>query len=330
VKTLLGAAALAVVVSGGAALPAPAGASGTPLDQARLAAQTSSFSGSIDVEWRDGRVRRRQRLEVKAANGVLLVDGPTPLMAFSRERLVQEDAAWDVLWPAAFGRLSRPDHTAKYDERVSVGPELLGRPTVIIDIRTGRRVRERLHVDAASGLLLRREQFDDRGRVQRSMGFRSLRIEPGSSPLPRPEGEVADGLRLVTAGRLRGAYSAPALAAGYRRTGVFRRDDVVQVVYSDGIYDLSIFEQRGRLASKAVPPGGRPVRIGGAKGWHYTWAGGQVILWHAGRTVYTVVADGPYDDVLHAVRGVKGSAGPSVAHRFRQACRVLVGAFVAD
>jgi hypothetical protein len=104
----------------------------------------------------------------------------------------------------------------------------------------------------------------------------------------------------------------------------------VQVVYSDGIYDLSIFEQRGRLGSKAVPKGGRPVRIGGSKGWHYTWPGGQVLLWQAGRTVYTVVGDAPYDDVLGAIRGVKGSSGPSVAYRFRQACRSLVGAFTGD
>jgi len=50
-----------------------------------------------------------------------------------------------------------------------------------------------------------------------------------------------------------------------------------------------------------------------------------------GRTVYTVVADAPYDDVLGAIRTVKGtSAGPSVAFRFRQACRSLVGAFTDD
>ena len=97
------------------------------------------------------------------------------------------------------------------------------------------------------------------------------------------------------------------LGDGYRRTGVFRKGGVVQVVYSDGIYDMSVFEQRGRLGSKAAPRGGRPVRVGGSKGWQYTWPGGQVVLWQAGRTVYTVVADAPYDDVLGAIRTVKGT-----------------------
>src|SRR5438132_549901 len=104
----------------------------------------------------------------------------------------------------------------------------------------------------------------------------------------------------------------------------------VQVVYSDGTYDMSVFEQRGRLGSEAAPRGGRPVRVGGSKGWQYTWPGGQVVLWQAGRTVYTVVADAPYDDVLGAIRTVKESSGPSVAYRFRQACRSLVGAFRDD
>ena len=208
----------------------------------------------------------------------------------------------------AFARLSRPDSGAKYEQRVSVGPSILGYDTVVVDIRRGERVRERLYVERYFGLLLRREQFDDRGRIQRSVGFRELRIDAAAPPLPRPVSTATKALHSVAAAKLRGAYSAPVVIGdGYRRTGAFRQGDVVQVVYSDGIYDLSVFEQRGRLGAKAAPPGGRPVRVDGAKGWHYTWPGGQVILWQAGRTVYTVVADAPYDDVLGAIRTVKGS-----------------------
>ena len=52
---------------------------------------------------------------------------------------------------------------------------------------------------------------------------------------------------------------APArLADGYTRVGVFRRDGVVQVLYSDGIYDLSVFERRGVLDRRELgPPEGR-------------------------------------------------------------------------
>ena len=72
------------------------------------------------------------------------------------------------------------------------------------------------------------------------------------------------------------------------------------------------------------------MQIGTSKGWHYTWPGGQVILWQAGRTVYTVVADAPYDDVVRAIRNVRGSEGVSLVQRFRQACRSLVGGLGND
>ena len=329
-KSLVGAAALAMIVSGASAPPAGAG-SKSHLDLAREAAQAASFSGVIDVVWQDGKVQRHQHLTVKAAGGVLLFGGPTPLMALEQTRLVRHNAAWDVLWPAALGRLRRPESGEKYEQRVSVGPEMLGYDTLVVDLRRGDRVRERLYVVRFYGLLLRREQFDDRGQVQRSVGFRELHVDATAPALPRPVSTATKALQSVTGGKLGGPYSAPVvLGDGYRRTGVLRQGGVVQVVYSDGIYDMSVFEQRGRLGSKAAPRGGRPVRIGGSKGWHYTWPGGQVIMWQGGRTVYTVVADAPYDDVLGAIRTVKGSSGPSLAHRFRQACRSVVGAFRDD
>ena len=329
-KALVGAAALAVIVSG-ASTPPVAATPKSPLDFAREAAHATSFSGVVDVVWRDGEVRREQQLTVKAAGGVLLFGGPTPLMAFEQARLVRHKAAWDVLWPAAFGRLRRPDSAEKYDQRTYVGPELLGYPTQVIDIRRGDRVRERLYIEQGSGLLLRREQFDDRGRLQRSMGFRQLEVDASAPPLPKPVSTRTNAGHSVAARDVHAPFSAPTeLGDGYRRTGLFRHDDVLQVVYSDGIYDLSVFEQRGRLGSKAVPRGGRRVRIGASKGWHYTWPGGQVVLWQAGRTVYTVVADAPYDDVVRAIRAVRGSSRASVMQHFRQACRSLVGGFGND
>jgi hypothetical protein len=330
VKALVGATALAVLVSG-APVGSVAADSETVLDHARRSEQASSFSGVVDVVWRDGNVMREQQLRVVAAGGVLRFEGPTPFMALDQARLVRENAAWDVLWPAALGRLRRPESGEKYEQRVSVGPEMLGYDTLVVDLRRGDRVRERLYVERFFGLLLRREQFDDRGQVQRSVGFRELHVDATAPALPRPVSTTTKALQSVPGGKLGGPYSAPVvLGDGYRRTGVLRQGGVVQVVYSDGIYDMSVFEQRGRLGSKAAPRGGRPVRIGGSKGWHYTWPGGQVILWQGGRTVYTVVADAPYDDVLGAIRTVKGSSGPSLAHRFRQACRSVVGAFRDD
>jgi hypothetical protein len=331
VKARAGAAAVALVM-GGASL-APAGArSESPLDLARDAAEQTAFSGVVDVVWRDGAVRRHQQLSVKAARGVLFLGGPTPLMALRQTRLVRHKAAWSVLWPAAFGRLEQPDRADKYDEHISVGPVLLGRPTWEIDILVGDRVRERLFTDQGSDLLLRRQQYDDRGRLQRTIGFRQLEVGGRAPRVPAPHGaKRADARHSVEPSELHQPYSAPAaLGGGYQRTGAFRQDDVVQVVYSDGIYDLSIFEQRGRLGSEAVPGGGRRVRVRDAWGWHYTWAGGQIVVWQAGRTVYTAVGDGPFDDVARAIRVLRPSGGPSLVQRFRRACLALVGGLMDD
>ena len=322
-------AALAMFVT--AAFAPTLAADADTLDQARRAAEAASFSGVVEVAWRDGATLHRQQLTVQAASGVLLFGGPTPLMALDQARLIRDDAAWDVLWPAAFGRLSRPDSSDKYDQRVSVGPKLLGYTTAVIDIRRHNRVRERLYVEEYSGLLLRRQQFDDRGRLQRSMGFLKLEVDSDAPALPRPERAATGAPQLIDAEDLHRPYSAPAaLGEGYQRTGAFRQGDVVQIVYSDGIYDLSVFEQRGRLSGAAVPEGGRSVRVGGTSGWHYTWPGGQVLLWQAGRTVYTAVGDAPYDDVVKAVQRVRGSSGTSVVHRLRRGARAFVGAFSPD
>jgi hypothetical protein len=252
-------------------------------------------------------------------------------MALDQARLIRADAAWDVLWPAALGRLSRPPSGDKYNQRISVGPRLLGYTTAVIEFRRGSRVRERLTVEEFSGLVLRREQFDDGGRLQRSMGFNKLNVDADAPALPRPVSTEIDAPRPIDVGDLRRPYAAPAeIGEGYQRTGVFRQDDVVQVVYSDGVYDLSVFEQRGRLRGTAVPDGGRSVRVGKSNGWHYTWPGGQVLLWQSGRTVYTAVGDAPHDDVLKAVQHVRGTSGTSVVHRLRRATRALVGAFSSD
>jgi sigma-E factor negative regulatory protein RseB len=321
-----------LTVIAGAAWASPVAAGDeTALDHARRAAEAATFSGVIEVAWRDGSTLYRRQLTVEAANGALLFGGPTPLMAIEQARLMRDDAAWDVLWPAALGRLRRPDSTDKYDQRVSVGPEVLGYTTAIIEFRRHDRVRERLFVEEFSGLLLRRQQFDDRGRLQRSMGFQKLVVESEAPTLPRPVSTTSDAPRPIDADELSRPYSAPpVLGEGYHRTGVFRHDDVVHVVYSDGIYDLSVFEQRGRLRGAAVPAGGRSVRIGESNGWQYTWPGGQVLLWQAGRTVYTAVGDAPYDDVVKAVQQVRGTSGTSVLHRLRRASRALVGAFSSD
>jgi hypothetical protein len=130
----------------------------------------------------------------------------------------------------------------------------------------------------------------------------------------------------VAAASLPSAGLAPGqLADGYQRVGVYKREGMVQVLYSDGLYDLSVFEQRGTLDRRDLGTSGGPVQVGQADGWRYAWPGGQVVLWQAGGTVFTVVSDAPLDQVLGAARALPAQARkPSLMERFRSVARTLI------
>ena len=82
-----------------------------------------------------------------------------------------------------------------------------------------------------------------------------------------------------------------------------------------------MFEQPGRLDRQSVPAGGRLVAIGPAMGVTYAYAGGQVVLWEAGGSTYTVVGDGAPDDVVVAARSVPGARSLQLLDRIRRAAR---------
>ena len=88
------------------------------------------------------------------------------------------------------------------------------------------------------------------------------------------------------------------LSGGYALVGVLRHTGVVQVVYSDGLHSLSVFEQAGTLDVGRLPRSGEAVSMPLGQGVRYGWPGGQVITWQSGHATFTVVGDGPADDLL--------------------------------
>jgi len=243
------------------------------------------------------------------------------MAAPSSERLVQHGGGtWDLLWPAGLGPGSRPDLAAKYTVDERPGPVVAGHPTTEYDVSSEGRLRERLRLHTATSLLLSREQFDDNGRSVRSVGFEALNLEPSSPAVPpAPVDHERHTPRAVP-------VAAPAdLGDGYQRLGVYRRSGVVQSLYSDGLYDLSVFQQRGRLRGDDLPPGGAAVDVAGSGGWRYTWPGGNLVVWQGGDSVFTAVSDAPLDQVLVAARSVpRPQRGASFWVKIRSACATLV------
>jgi negative regulator of sigma E activity len=304
-----------------------------PFEKARQAAAQVSFTGTLEVRWLDGATEHHEQLTVQSAEGSLLLKGLLKggnqvMVSATSERLVQHpDGDWNLLWPPALDRVDGPDPGQKYQVSEHDGAPVAGRQTTVVDIRQGPLLREQVFLDQETDLLLERRQFDDRGTTTRAVGFTSLVIDPATAAPPSPTGSSDNAPEVMTPAGLSSSTMAPArLADGYARVGVFRRDGVVQVLYSDGIYELSVFERRGELDRHELGSAGGPVTVGTAAGWRYAWAGGQVVLWQAGPTVFTVVSDAPLDQVLTAARDlpVPAKRKPSAMERLRSVARTLI------
>ena len=303
------------------AAPALGGSDG-PLDDAREVMQRVPFRGRLTIAWTDAGAPRTASIGVRGGDGVVTIDGATDAVASGTRRLLRHGDAWDLLWPGGLAG-APPGVQRKYSMSRSAGPVVAGRSTELVEVREGSVVRERLALDTETGLLLQREQLASDGSTVRRLVFETIEI--GTPPPPHPDaGHVMDVRPLKVS--LPAPYSAPKrLGAGYERVGVYRHGGVVHVLYSDGLYGLSVFEQAGRLDRSAMPAG-ESVPLGPRTGHRYTWAGGHVVLWQAGPTAWTVVGDGPEDQILAAARSLPAAPAISLSQRLRQECRRLVEA----
>lgn len=128
-------------------------------------------------------------------------------------------------------------------------------------------------------------------------------------PLP----ERSDGFRRMATADLDdldAPYVAPASLAPADRQGELARlagydgDGAVQVLYSDGETEVSVFQQEGSLDWAALPDTGDRRRLDGRDAWvgTVTAAGGDaesaVVVVDRGSVVYTVVTDANVDAAL--------------------------------
>lgn len=204
-----------------------------------------------------------------------------------------------------------------------------GRPTQIVELR--RRdgsLAARFWLDAVTKLPLRREIFDSRSRMISEDAFISLRIgssvlqdmpatgaRPWSARLDaaqiaalRAQGwplpaQLPDNLRLVTAHRT-------ATTAG----------PVIDLDYSDGLFVVSVFLQRGQLPGTL--PGWREITLRG-RAFYSADPDLRSLAWSARGFVYTVIAEAPAATVDHVIDALPHEAGPGFWHRIAHGLRRL-------
>ncbi len=163
----------------------------------------------------------------------------------------------------------------------------------------GRGEAARFWIDRDSGLVLRREVYDRRGRTTRASAFVEVTVGRSAGSSGQAATAWPTTLDEASLQRLRAngwhcpeRLPGPLALVDARRGGADRGDsDIVHLSYSDGIASVSVFEQRGRLDEAGLAGHRRVVRDG-----RVVWVHGQVprrVVWSAGGRVYTVVADAP-------------------------------------
>lgn len=320
--------ALALTFGMAGSLPATA-AGPAPLERAREAAERTAFHGVLHVRWRDGAVTRSERLTVEAASGALVVRGANQVMARPASgRLVSHrGGGWEEMWRPSLTPAPRPDGSKYVTTDPVDGPRVAGRTSRVVELHHKGALLERLYLDTQTGLLLQRDQFDVARTVVRSLAFESLTVGDPGAPVANPPPTANHAPKAVSADRIGDFAVAPGtLDGGYERTGIYRDGPVVHVLYSDGVYDLSVFQQPGRLRRSDVPSSGERVVVGSATGWRSPWPGGQLVVWSSGGKVFTAVSDAPADQVLAAARSLPPTPTRelSLLGKVRRACEALM------
>ena len=295
--------------------PGPAGADVRPvvdpaahrlLERAGRAPGTTTYSGTQYVTaWAGtvdrGAVARAVEVSHDPARGTTLRD----LRAGSTRGASVHTAAAptpSLLGVGAVGLIAR-----HYSLDTAGTAHVAGRLSDVVEARrpgtTG--LAARFWLDRASGLVLRREVYDGRGRLSRASAFVEVTVSParataaavGSTAWP----QSLDSAQLARM-RARGwtcpdQLPGPLPLVDARRGGA--GGAVLHLSYADGISSLSVFQQWGRLDDGQIA-GYREATVGGRTVWVRTEVPMRVV-WSADGLVYTIVADAPRRTVEAAV-----------------------------
>jgi hypothetical protein len=221
------------------------------------------------------------------------------------------------------------------------GGTAVGRKATVVDLyRFDGSLAARYWLDKRTEVPLRRELFDTADGVisQDSfvqVKFGALAVPPRAGataqspaaepPVAQPAWVAAAPARFLASlagegwqvpGSLPGGLPLYAAASTKTASG-----EVVDLEYSDGLYVVSLFAQRGTLAAKM--PGWRRVSVGGQQ----AFVSGHSVTWAVPGFVYTVIGDAPPQTVTQVVEALPRDSSPGVLDRlgrgFMRIARVI-------
>jgi hypothetical protein len=218
-----------------------------------------------------------------------------------------------------------PEVERNYEVDVAGRCELLTGPAVAVAFRREGVLRERMFVDDATGVVVRRETYDRAGVPVRVTALTDLRIAEVEMETMPPHGEAALGERTrlspdeVRAMAGHGWDVPTTIGDGFDLRAGFGVDDgaAVQLVYSDGLYTMSVFEQPGRVDPEALEGAVRDERHGIPV---YRWPGAEPerMVWNGDGHTFTAVTDAPADVLMAAVADLPHDRARSLPTRVRR------------
>lgn len=321
------------------------------LQRAAQANAELSYTGeTLWVTWVDG-APSMSMFEVSSDRGALTVTAAeryTPRLTDDGSGMDDHVGGWTLPLPPvdpAAGSMAGLDD--KYDVELDGAQDLLDRRCVRLEIvrRADDLLRERLWVDEETGLLLRRETFDVDGERARMAVYLALDLDPAELPRTtdragRSEERVADhdqtstavGARGIDALR-QGGWTVPAeLPGGYLPRGSFTASSAaglssdtaaLQLVYGDGLYTVSLFQQPGSPDWTSLPPGAQ--HADGLDFVAYEWPGAvpQRLVWEARGSTWSLVGDAPRDEFAVIAAALPHHEPPDLVHRIGRGLRRL-------
>lgn len=356
VRALAGALAVVLLSLAGPAVAAPAKGPREwrwLLDRAAQAAEDRAYVGETMWVTYDEGVPSVSNFQVESSgDGAISVSDKTRYavrLGTDGSGLADHERGWFVPLPAAdlskaHMGLSRLEE--KYAVTVTGTDFLLDRRTISLEIerRADGELAERLWVDDASGLLLRRETYDGGDKLVRQVSYLSLDLDPDRPPrdgstverasrgqrpsMTRRSQEVAEVDEDALAVLREAGWTVPAsLPGGYRPDGSFavtsEDSQPLQIVYGDGLYTVSLFEQRGRIDLSSLPPGAELVNDLGFPAYEWPGAMPQRLVWEADGTTFSLVGDAPPAEFEQIAAALPRPEPDDLASRLRRGLRRL-------
>lgn len=197
--------------------------------------------------------------------------------------------------------------------------DTIGRAAVLIEaLRDDQTLAARFWIDRATGLLLQRQLFSSDGKTMvRATVFTDLEIEGsqfiGHLPPMAPGSVEPVGLGNIDGLRSQGWTCSPTLPASLQLYDVHQDQTTksLQFSYSDGLFNVSLFEQRGELDPSAVSGYTATTTAEGARVYQ-RYGMPSYVVWSSGGIVYTLVGDLPFETLQKVVEAFPHAPPPKV------------------